>query len=64
MPALIEDICLYFKVSLVFSMREYPVIAVLNAMIQGTNGTMRYNSMKTDKKIIRTTVPIIPVRIQ
>jgi len=42
-PALIEDLCLYFKVSLVFSIRENPVIAVLNAIIQGTNGTMRYS---------------------
>jgi len=64
MPALMEHACLYFKVSLVLSMREYPVIAVLNAIIQGTNGTTLYSSMKTERNTTRTATPNTPARIE
>ena len=64
MPAQMEDACLYLKACLVLSSREYPVIAVLKAIIHGINDTILYGSMKTDRKAIRTAVPNIPVRMQ
>lgn len=63
-PAHIEAQCLCRRVSRVLSNSEYPVIAVLKAIIHGMNMATRNTSINKVKNATRRMEPITPVKIE
>jgi len=64
MPDIIAEIYLYFRRSLVLSIREYPVIAVFRAIIHGINLRTEKILRKVEKNRTMSIAPNTPARIE